>query len=71
MWQLEGKVKRILVVILALFFGCSTPSKKSVDIPKGKFEVVIDDKYGWFYWQSKGVWYGMEKDDDIAPPFEY
>ena len=45
--------------------------KKSVDIPKGKFEVVIDDKYGWFYWQSKGVWYGMEKDDDIAPPFEY
>ena len=33
MWQLEGKVKRILVVILVLFFGCSTPSKKSVDIP--------------------------------------
>ena len=33
MWQLEDKVKRILVVILVLFFGCSTPSKKSVDIP--------------------------------------
>ena len=45
--------------------------KKSVRLPKGKFEVVIDDKYGWFYWQDKGSWYGMEKDDDIAPPFEY
>ena len=33
MWQLEGKVKRILVVFLVLFFGCSTPSNKSVDIP--------------------------------------
>lgn len=45
--------------------------KKSVRLPKGQFEVVIDDKYGWFYWQDKGSWYGMEKDDDIAPPFEY
>jgi len=45
--------------------------KKSVRLPKGKFEVVIDDKYGWFYWQDNGSWYGMEKDDDIAPPFEY
>ena len=45
--------------------------KKSVRLPKGQFELVIDDKYGWFYWQDKGSWYGMEKDDDIAPPFEY
>ena len=45
--------------------------KKTVSIPKGKFEVVIDDKYGWFYWQDKGAWYGMEKDDDDVPPFEY
>ena len=44
--------------------------KKSVEIPKGKFEVVIDDKYGWYYWQNKGTWYGMEQDGE-APPFEY
>jgi|SaaInl5LU_22_DNA_1037371.scaffolds.fasta_scaffold02307_6 hypothetical protein len=44
--------------------------KKSVTIPKGKFEVVIDDKYGWIYWQDKGVWYGMDKDDDYIP-FEF
>jgi len=44
--------------------------KKSVEIPKGKFEVVIDDKYGWYYWQHKGTWYGMEHDGE-APPFEY
>ena len=45
--------------------------KKSVKLPKGQFEVVIDDKYGWFYWQDKGVWYGMEKEDGMTPPFEY
>jgi len=44
--------------------------KKSIELPKGKFEVVIDDKYGWYYWQHKGVWYGMEQDGE-APPFEY
>jgi lipoprotein-anchoring transpeptidase ErfK/SrfK len=44
--------------------------KKSVKTPKGKFEVVIDDKYGWIYWQDKGVWYGMDKDDDYIP-FEF
>jgi lipoprotein-anchoring transpeptidase ErfK/SrfK len=44
--------------------------KKSVDIPKGKFEVVIDDKYGWYYWESKGIWYGMEQDGE-TPPFDY
>ena len=44
--------------------------KKSVDMPKGKFEVVIDDKYGWIYWQEKGVWYGLEHDGG-RPPFEY
>ena len=45
-------------------------SKKSVDMPKGKFEVVIDDKYGWIYWQAKGVWYGMDYDEDYIP-FEF
>jgi len=45
-------------------------SKKSVEIPKGKFEVVIDDKYGWYYWEHKGTWYGMEQDGE-TPPFEY
>ena len=44
--------------------------KKSVEIPKGKFEVVIDDKYGWYYWEHKGTWYGMEQDGE-TPPFEY
>ena len=44
--------------------------KKDVDLPKGKFEVVVDDKYGWYYWQHKGVWYGMDNDGD-EPPFEY
>ena len=44
--------------------------KKSVKLPKGKFEVVIDDKYGWIYWQEKGVWYGMEKEDEYIP-FEF
>ena len=44
--------------------------KKSVNLPKGKFEVVIDDKYGWYYWEHKGTWYGMEQDGE-TPPFEY
>ena len=44
--------------------------KKSVEIPKGKFEVVIDDKYGWYYWEKKGIWYGMEQDGE-TPTFEY
>ena len=44
--------------------------KKSVELPKGKFEVVIDDKYGWYYWEHKGTWYGMEQDGE-TPPFEY
>jgi hypothetical protein len=44
--------------------------KKSVKTPTGKFEVVIDNKYGWIYWQEKGVWYGMEKEDEYIP-FEF
>ena len=44
--------------------------KKSVKLPKGKFEVVIDDKFGWIYWQDKGVWYGLEHNGG-RPPFEY
>ena len=45
--------------------------KKDVSLPKGKFEVVVDDKYGWYYWQNKGTWYGAEIDDYGTPPFEY
>ena len=44
--------------------------KKTVKMPKGRFEVVIDDKFGWIYWQDKGVWYGMDKEDDYIP-FEF
>ena len=33
MWQLGDKMKRILALILLIFFGCSTQSQKSVDIP--------------------------------------
>ncbi|MDC0654109.1 M28 family peptidase, partial [Candidatus Marinimicrobia bacterium] len=33
MWQLEDKMKRIFPLILVIFFGCSAPSKKSIDIP--------------------------------------
>ena len=44
--------------------------KKNVKLPNGQFEVVIDDKYGWIYWQDKGVWYGMDKEDDYIP-FEF
>ena len=45
--------------------------KKSVKTPKGKFELVVDDKYGWYYWQHQGVWYGADIEDGATPPFEY
>jgi|TARA_B110000259_G_scaffold185819_1_gene235679 lipoprotein-anchoring transpeptidase ErfK/SrfK len=44
--------------------------KKSVKLPK-KFKVVDDTKYGWWYLQISGVWYGIEQDDYGTPPFEY
>lgn len=45
-------------------------SEKSVRLPK-QFEVVVDNEYGWYYWQDKGTWYGMEQDYNDTPPFEY
>jgi lipoprotein-anchoring transpeptidase ErfK/SrfK len=44
--------------------------KKSVKLPK-EFKVVDDTKYGWWYLQISGVWYGIEQDDYGTPPFEY
>ena len=39
-------------------------------LPK-KFKVVDDTKYGWWYLQVSGVWYGIEQSDYGTPPFEY
>jgi hypothetical protein len=45
-------------------------SEKSVRLPK-QFEVVVDNEYGWYYWESGGTWYGAEIEDGSTPPFEY
>tara|TARA_B110000881_G_C18265486_1_gene360092 strand:+ start:253 stop:579 length:327 start_codon:yes stop_codon:yes gene_type:complete len=44
--------------------------KKSVKLPK-EFKVVDDTKYGWWYLQISGVWYGIDQSDYGTPPFEY
>ena len=44
--------------------------KERVKLPK-KFRVVVDEKYGWFYYFDKGKWYGIDKDKYSTPPFEY
>ncbi len=44
--------------------------KERVKLPK-KFRVVVDEKYGWFYYFDKGKWYGIDKDKYGTPPFEY
>lgn len=44
--------------------------KKSVKLPK-EFKVVDDTKYGWWYLQILGVWYGIDQSDYGTPPFEY
>ena len=44
--------------------------KQRVKLPK-KFRVVVDEKYGWFYYFDKGKWYGIDKDKYSTPPFEY
>ena len=41
-----------------------------IKLPK-KFRVVVDEKYGWFYYFDKGKWYGIDKDKYSTPPFEY
>jgi len=45
--------------------------KKTVKTPKGKFELVVDDKYGWYYWQMAGTWYGAAIEYGATPPFEF
>jgi len=44
--------------------------KKSVKLPK-KFRVVVDEKYGWYYYFDKGNWYGIDKKKYSTPPFDY
>jgi len=44
--------------------------KKRVKLPK-KFRVVVDEKYGWFYYFDKGKWYGIDKKKYSTPPFDY
>ena len=45
-------------------------SKKSMKLPK-KFKVVDDTEYGWWYFEDRGTWYGIDQDDYGTPPFEY
>jgi|TARA_R110000822_G_scaffold42292_5_gene115174 hypothetical protein len=44
--------------------------KKRVKLPK-KFRVVVDERYGWYYYFDKGNWYGIDKKKYSTPPFEY
>ena len=44
--------------------------KKSMKLPK-KFRLVDDEKYGWWYFEVNGTWYGISKDDYGTPPFDY
>ena len=44
--------------------------KKSMKLPK-KFRLVDDEKYGWWYFEVNGIWYGISKDDYGTPPFDY
>ncbi len=43
---------------------------EKVKLPK-KFKVVDDEKYGWWYFEINGKWYGIEKEAYGTPPFEY
>ena len=45
-------------------------SKKSMKLPK-KFKVVDDTEYGWWYFEDRGTWYGIDQDDYGTPPFDY
>jgi hypothetical protein len=45
--------------------------KKQVDLPKGKFEMVEDSKYGWYYFFSNAKWHGIQIKDYGTPPFDY
>ena len=45
--------------------------KQTVKTPKGSFELVVDEKYGWYYWENKGTWYGAKIEYGATPPFEF
>ena len=40
-------------------------------LPKGKFKIIEDNKYGWWYYQVGSTWYGISQKDYGTPPFEY
>jgi hypothetical protein len=46
-------------------------SKKDSPLPKGKFKIIEDNKYGWWYYQVGNTWYGIQQKDYGTPPFEY
>ena len=46
-------------------------SKKPSPLPKGKFKIIDDSKYGWWYYQVGNTWYGIQQKDYGTPPFEY
>jgi hypothetical protein len=46
-------------------------SKKDSPLPKGKFKIIDDSKYGWWYYQVGNTWYGIQQKDYGTPPFEY
>ena len=46
-------------------------SKKDSPLPKGKFKIIEDNKYGWWYYQVGKAWYGIQQKDYGTPPFEY
>ncbi len=45
--------------------------KKPSPLPKGKFKIIEDNKYGWWYYQVGRTWYGIQQKDYGTPPFEY
>mgnify|MGYP003154933014 CR=1 FL=1 len=45
--------------------------KKPSPLPKGKFKIIDDSKYGWWYYQVGNTWYGIRQKDYGTPPFEY
>ena len=45
-------------------------SRKPSPLPKGKFKIIDDSKYGWWYYQVGDTWYGIRQKDYGTPPFE-
>ena len=46
-------------------------AKKDCPLPQGKFKIIEDNKHGWWYYEHKGTWYGIQQKDYGTPPFEY